>query len=434
MSIKSIFPLKIRSAAYRVLAYFKRLVAIIIRNIPLVSSFLNLPKGRIRSIKSYIENQRAKVSWSVRMHRPLYFCLQEPMIYTPNEPLRFSTTCQTVLYPINEPLNHFHYWLKGSGFDSTSGFGKKFLVKYDEVFFCYLPNARVIGPSGAVLTSKGFLVEESLWSWDKWIKNDRSMISWRLPKGNKIEVPCFLLNSNDSIGYPHWLMEGLPRLYALLKLPKNLRPVILASFKLSSWHKETIKLLGFEGYEVMEIEDKVYQINELIFPSYAGMPGTPHPVLCKWVVQKMKSHFEISSSRTRFYITRRLAKRRLVINEDEIIEILNEFNFTIVEAEKLSVSDQIQLFSNAEAIVSPHGAGLANIMFAPEGSKVFEILDKDYVNDHYYNLACIFNLQYYYQLCNSVSFEKGLPANRPFDDIKIDPIVFRKTLEMMFRI
>lgn len=39
----------------------------------------------------------------------------------------------------------------------------------------------------------------------------------------------------------------------------------------------------------------------------------------------------------------------------------------------MSLSEQIDLFSNAKVILAPHGAGLVNMIYAPNGTLVTEI-------------------------------------------------------------
>jgi len=66
----------------------------------------------------------------------------------------------------------------------------------------------------------------------------------------------------------------------------------------------------------------------------------------------------------RIYLSRKDAQTRRVLNEPEIETLLHAHGFTTVRTEHMSLAEQITLFSKAEIIVSPHGAGLANTIFA----------------------------------------------------------------------
>jgi capsular polysaccharide biosynthesis protein len=50
------------------------------------------------------------------------------------------------------------------------------------------------------------------------------------------------------------------------------------------------------------------------------------------------------------------------------------------------MEEQIALFQDAECVVAPHGAGLANLVFAPE-TAVVELFAADYIVPHYYLLC-----------------------------------------------
>ncbi|MBD1921548.1 glycosyltransferase family 61 protein [Microcoleus sp. FACHB-831] len=53
-----------------------------------------------------------------------------------------------------------------------------------------------------------------------------------------------------------------------------------------------------------------------------------------------------------------------------MINFLKKFGFEQVTLESLSVSDQAALFSSAQVVIAPHGAGLSNVVFCNRGTKV----------------------------------------------------------------
>ena len=80
-----------------------------------------------------------------------------------------------------------------------------------------------------------------------------------------------------------------------------------------------------------------------------------------------------SSRRRRIYISRDKAGWRKVVNERELMQTLRRHRFERFFLEDLSSQEQIQLFQEAEVIVGPHGAGLANVVFTPPGATVIEL-------------------------------------------------------------
>jgi capsular polysaccharide biosynthesis protein len=75
----------------------------------------------------------------------------------------------------------------------------------------------------------------------------------------------------------------------------------------------------------------------------------------------------------RLYLSRRGQGKRPLLNEAELEAALQARGFTVIAPEELTVADQLELFRSAEAVVSPTGAALANVLFAPRAAKVFEI-------------------------------------------------------------
>lgn len=72
---------------------------------------------------------------------------------------------------------------------------------------------------------------------------------------------------------------------------------------------------------------------------------------------------------TKVYIDRNSARRR-VTNRKEVLAFFQEAGFEIVVPEALSLSQQMSLFAGASVIVGQSGAGLANMLFAPAGTRI----------------------------------------------------------------
>lgn len=75
----------------------------------------------------------------------------------------------------------------------------------------------------------------------------------------------------------------------------------------------------------------------------------------------------------RFYISRSDARLRRVVNEAEVMAILQPLGFEQVVLKGMPIAQQVRLFREADAIVSPHGAGLAHLAWCRPGTRVFEV-------------------------------------------------------------
>ena len=73
--------------------------------------------------------------------------------------------------------------------------------------------------------------------------------------------------------------------------------------------------------------------------------------------------------------------------------------------EDYSVEDQIKLVKNAKYIVALHGAGLVNLNFCKEGTKILELFP------HYYQCA------YFYIFSNVMNFNYNLKGDKIKDNL-----------------
>lgn len=393
----------------------------IFRNIPGVAKLLGLPIYRQKSVKEWITNKRSKLEWAIRMEAPEYITLHSPTMITPVIPHSAVNGSKLILCPPKITNKRYVYWDKRTGHDARNGFCYNPILSFDETFVAKIPNGKLLGPSGVVITPDLSILEESIWVWDNWLKEDKSQTTFRLPKPVLINTPCYSLVTIYAQGYPHWILEVLPRLMGLNVLPTNLKPTLIFNDELSSFQKNSLDLMGFTNYPKIYLKDNYIQSNYLFLPSYMGISGSPHPYSCKWVRETLLKSIEVNNeSQKRLYISRKFASKRRLINEEEIIPYLIDNGFDIIYTEQLSFENQVTLFSQAEIVIAPHGGGLTNLLFVPKKCKVLELLDKDYVSDYYYNLASILEIEYHYLLGTSLPVLQGLKPNSGQDDFSIN--------------
>ena len=70
---------------------------------------------------------------------------------------------------------------------------------------------------------------------------------------------------------------------------------------------------------------------------------------------------------------RRNAARRRLLNEEELTGRLGDLGFVCVDPGELPFDEQVLLFSNARLVVGVHGAGCANLLFAPSDGVFVEL-------------------------------------------------------------
>lgn len=135
-----------------------------------------------------------------------------------------------------------------------------------------------------------------------------------------------------------------------------------------------------------------------------------------------------STKDERVFISRK--GRRAVVNEKEVIEVVKEFGFRIIEDVPRSVKEQILIYRHAKVIIGPHGASFSNILWCKPQTMLIELFANNYYPPYYKYLASILNLQY-----NAI-FEEGVHNSHYSNlnnDIKIDPNVIRSSLKVLLR-
>ncbi|NID10518.1 glycosyltransferase family 61 protein [Fibrivirga algicola] len=94
----------------------------------------------------------------------------------------------------------------------------------------------------------------------------------------------------------------------------------------------------------------------------------------------------------RLYISR--SGRRRVINEEELVAMLLQYDFEIIEDKPRSVAEQIELYRSASFIVGPHGASFANVLWCKPGTQLLELFAPNYQPEYFRYLAQVLGIRY----------------------------------------
>jgi hypothetical protein len=142
------------------------------------------------------------------------------------------------------------------------------------------------------------------------------------------------------------------------------------------------------------------------------------------IVDTLRGHPRLNGlwrrPKRKVYIPRRNVAMRQVTNEAEVEAALVKAGFEIFDNAENSVLEQARAFRDASVIVSPHGAGLSNVVFADPGTTVVEIVPEGYDQGvtSYRSLSDLFDLRYVQLFGREmVPDRKG---NRCNSDIQVD--------------
>lgn len=308
---------------------------------------------------------------------------------------------------------------------------EQFVGKYspEPRWVCELPDATLVGDKAMVFTNRGSPVspftKESTElvcnKFDEIVGSDAPLLTmlWRdsTEARDSIESDLvFPLVGLWCTNYYHWIAEYLPRVRALeqyiSETGRTPTPIIHADAP--RWARDSLDAVGVSPEQCLEWTGGVARANQVVLSSHRVKTGGYYGIYdvsvedCTWTRERVRSNLgtsEQSERDERIYISRQKASSRRVANFDEVERVLCDHGFQIYRLEELDFADQVALFSRAECVVGPHGSGLVNTLFAPEGTRVVELLPAPENNSHYFRLCRMLGHTYQYVTCQTARGE-----------------------------
>ncbi len=220
----------------------------------------------------------------------------------------------------------------------------------------------------------------------------------------------YLVIHHPWFNYYHWICESIFRLWMVRR---SLDKFILV---LPEYYKDADFIMGsLEPFKLKNLfyipEGKNLMVKNICLPQLKPICDSYN---IRHVRQVRKFYMDYISNEKkidvakidRVYISRELAGRRKVINEDSVLKILFKYNFTIFHPEKFTFLEQVGIFSNIKYLVGTHGSGLTNILFMRENTSILE-LHKNKTNElnHpsplFWYLAKALGINYFHQSCDN---------------------------------
>lgn len=281
--------------------------------------------------------------------------------------------------------------------------------KFNQPFISQINNAQLMKETGISLTSDQSIILDSISSrrdnLEKRLIREPKMLfelvymQKRKPKNNfthydyKIATPLRTgpFPRSDAPGFASWTRYQLAQLEGIetyIEETGNV-PTILLRPSIPESCIESLEEFGYneDKIELWDPADRV-RIKHLVVPTVRRnerlVPYYRHrltrktdrwynsvsPSAFEWLEttarERIPEAYESSVYSEKIYISRRDARKRRVLNEESLVEALDERGFESYSLSDLSFAEQVELFGNADQIVAPHGAGLANLVFASD--------------------------------------------------------------------
>jgi capsular polysaccharide biosynthesis protein len=312
---------------------------------------------------------------------------------------------------------------KAYSMHKRTGFQAQYLVG--------IPNGVAAG-AGFVRLSTGEFLTESSWRTSSFFGPHGRDFSCARYRRHKIYLKgdCYYMDMIWSGNYGHWLSDEIPRLMAALPfLPSSTRFIV--SDPCQEYKIQTLAAIGISRDRLIPVKNYIEaHCERLWFATPLGHSewASTSPSVFKKLRDNLLEAYGQCEGPTpeRIFVSRNKTKQRRLINEHELIKTIQEFEFTIVHPQELSMPQQIQLFSKAKVVLGAYGAGLTNILFSPFSAQFLELQDSTYApRMWYWKLATM--------LGHSYSTLVGLTKISRYDvdtDFEINPESLQEFLKL----
>ena len=219
-----------------------------------------------------------------------------------------------------------------------------------------------------------------------------------------------------ALNYAHWLTEVLPRI-ALFCADERFKdvPIVVNDGP----HKnimESLFLVAGANRKIITLSiGRALSVNELYLISVTGyvpferrtnkLSGHSHGLFSPQSFEMLRNHVsglrgvEPEAWPEKIFLRRNSGTRKIT-NTTEIEKLMVARGYVIVEPDKLTFLQQIQLFNNAKAIVAPTGAALSNAIFCKPGTRVAILMAKheNMIYNYWLNMLAPLQVKVFYVL------------------------------------
>lgn len=180
--------------------------------------------------------------------------------------------------------------------------------------------------------------------------------------------------------YGHFLIDGLCSLALLRETIKSEGLKILVPKFLPKWAVDVLGDLGFPPKQLIVAKGTVL-VKDMTICSMLGLTNCTSP--SRDIISKLRDFTGAKQGAVpsrKIYLSREGAySPRTVKNENDVVAEFQAHGFELIHPASLSFRQQIELFSEAKVIAGNHGSAFANMVFAPPGAQIIDLMPESWV-------------------------------------------------------
>ena len=285
---------------------------------------------------------------------------------------------RTVFWDLLRSQDRSVFW------DHLRSHGREHTIEVSPVFLAGLRNASLLGDGSTICSRNNILLYDPTYL--PFVVNSEPGI--KLPVIPRVDLKLsgeyLHFGSYWGLVYYHWVLDILPRLLFAERFDRLRGVPLIVQRGITQTQRESLQILGIPPDRIIEFNGHHWQVEQLYY-IHPGLSGCPTPLQVQWLRERFAPH-PLTRSR-RLYISREDAGSRRIINEAALVKELVPYGFEVVTLSGMSFADQCRLFSEAEIVVGPHGAGFANAVFAQPGTTLIELFSPSHIYPCFWALA-----------------------------------------------
>jgi hypothetical protein len=207
---------------------------------------------------------------------------------------------------------------------------------------------------------------------------------------------CISLRGGFENNYFHFFFDTIPKLLLAERHVAERVPVVVGeSLAKQPFFRDAVDAGLFRSRPVL-----VQKRHEQLSAGRIWVPTPRDPTRSDLLemVRRLTSAVPVERGALRLYVTRGNAARnaRRLNNEAELLVCLRNYGFEAFDPQEHSLAGQIARFSQAEIILSPHGAALTNLIWRQAKSlKVIELFNPRFRIDCYEQMSAVMGCDYW---------------------------------------
>jgi len=220
----------------------------------------------------------------------------------------------------------------------------------------------------------------------------------------------FLISGYWWNNYYHFIVDCCLRYNLLVSIGAiNKETKILVHQEPRKWQYDYLKLLGINEEQIVNTEKRTIQVRNLI----VGSPCRNRFLVSKDAIDCLRNTLNLTpvKQELKLYLSRRDDNIRRVINDDEVGTMLGDYGYQTVNCSKLSIEEQIEMFSKAKSIIAPHGAAITNIIYSKNISLIELFPEDDWKLGFFTVLANVLGFKYTPFICKKTNRNSDYNVN-----------------------